>query len=108
MTTANSDIINIIKERLINAYNPKTIYLFGSHAWGEPDVHSDFDLLVIIEKSDEKPYKRIIKGLHALRGLKIAKDILVYTTDEFERLASDISTLCYKIKNEGVRLYETT
>ncbi|MBS4062063.1 MAG: nucleotidyltransferase domain-containing protein [Bacteroidetes bacterium] len=106
MTTANSDIINIIKERLINAYNPKTIYLFGSHAWGKPDVHSDFDLLVIIEKSDEKPYKRIRKGIDALTGLCIAKDILVYTINEFERRAGDISTLCYKIKKEGIKLYE--
>jgi predicted nucleotidyltransferase len=107
MTIAQGNIINIIRERLVNAYNPRAIYIFGSYAWGTPDEQSDFDLLVIVEKSDEKPYKRIIKGLHALRGLKIAKDILVYTTDEFERLVSDISTLCYKIKNEGIKIYET-
>lgn len=106
MTTTQTDKINIIKERLIYAYNPQALYLFGSYAWGTPDEHSDFDLLVVIDKSDEKPYKRVRKGIDALTGLRIAKDLLVYTTDEFEQLAGDISTLCYKIKKEGMKIYE--
>ncbi|MCX7725051.1 MAG: nucleotidyltransferase domain-containing protein [Thermodesulfovibrio sp.] len=100
------DVINIIKERLIETYKPIAIYLFGSRAWGKPDENSDFDILIIVESSEEKPYKRILKGLHSLRGLMVAKDILVYTKDEFENLATDISTLCYKIKKEGIKLYE--
>jgi len=106
MRIAQADKINIIKKRLIDAYNPRMLYLFGSYAWGIPDEQSDFDLLVVIDKSDEKPYKRIKKGIDALTGLRIAKDILVYTTDEFEQLAHDSSTLCYKIKKEGIKLYE--
>lgn len=101
-----AEIIETVKERLIKAYNPRTVYLFGSFAWGKPDEHSDLDLLVVIDSSDEKPYKRLLKGINALSGLRIAKDILVYTGTEFEELASDVSTLCYKIKKEGVKLYE--
>lgn len=106
MITAQRDIIKTIKERLVNAYNPSVIYLFGSYAWGTPDEQSDFDLLVVVEKSDEKRYKRALKGINALTGLRIAKDILVYTITEFERLSDDVSTLCYKIKKEGIKLYE--
>lgn len=106
MTTAQAEIINTIKERLVDAYNPTAIYLFGSHAWGTSDEQSDFDLLVVVEKSDEKPYKRIRRGIDALTGLRIAKDILVYTINEFERRTGDVSTLCYKIKKEGIKLYE--
>lgn len=101
-----AEIIETVKERLIKAYNPRTVYLFGSFAWGKPDEDSDLDLLVVVDKSDEKPYKRLFKGIDALTGLGIAKDILVYTRAEFEELASDVSTLCYKIKREGVKLYE--
>lgn len=104
MVTA--EIIETVKNRLVNTYNPRALYLFGSFAWGTPDEQSDLDLLVVIDSSDEKPYKRILKGIDALTGLRIAKDILVYTKDEFEELASDVSTLCYKIKQEGVKLYE--
>ncbi|MBI5745580.1 MAG: nucleotidyltransferase domain-containing protein [Nitrospirae bacterium] len=101
-----SEIIEIVKNRLIKAYNPRELYLFGSFAWGNPDEQSDLDMLVIVDKSDEKPYKRAINGIEALMGLRIAKDILVYTKDEFDKLSADVSTLCYKIKKEGIKLYE--
>lgn len=104
MTTAQ--IIETVKNRLIKAYNPMELYLFGSYAWGNPDEKSDIDILVVVDSSEDKPYKRPIKGIAALTGLRIAKDILVYTRDEFEELANDVSTLCYKIKQEGVKLYE--
>ena len=104
MTTAQ--VIETVKNRLIKAYNPKELYLFGSYAWGNPDEKSDIDVLVVVSSSDEKPYKRPLKGIAALTGLRISKDILVYTRDEFEELANDVSTLCYKIKQEGVKIYE--
>ena len=98
--------INILLERLVDIYDPEVIYLFGSLAWGNPDENSDLDILIIIEESNEKIYKRPIKGIKALRGLKIAKDIMVYTNDEFNKLASDKGSLFYKIKTEGIKLYE--
>lgn len=102
----DKEIIETVKDRLVKAYNPKEIYLFGSFAWGKPDDESDLDMLVIVDRSDERPYKRSIKGIRALIGLGLDNDILVYTRDEFEQLASDVSTLCYKIRNEGIKLYE--
>ena len=102
----NKKMIEILKKRLIETYRPKTIYLFGSHAWGKADFQSDFDIMVIVDESDEKPYKRAVKGIRSLNGLKISKDIIVYTNSEFSELARDVSTLCYKVKNEGVKLYE--
>lgn len=102
----NSELIETVKSRLIETYNPEVIYLFGSYAWGKPDEQSDFDMLVVVNKSDEKPYKRGLKGFRSLRGMNIAKDIIVYTNEEFEELSNDVSSLCYKIKNEGIKLYE--
>jgi hypothetical protein len=51
-------------------------------------------------------YKRILRGLKSLRGLKIPKDILVYTKTEFEEMAKHRASLCYKIKHEGIKAYE--
>lgn len=99
-------LINDVKDRLVKTYNPKEIYLFGSYVWGGKNIQSDLDILIVVDSSEDKPYKRALKGIRSLKGLKIAKDIIVYTKDEFENLASDISTLCYKIKHEGIKLYE--
>lgn len=98
-------IFDEVTQRLVKTYNPLKIYLFGSYAWGHPDEESDIDLLIIVEKSQEKSYKRAIAGFDALFGLGISKDLLVLTKDEFEERAHQKSTLIHKIKEEGRVLY---
>ena len=77
----NKAIIEEVKKRLIEAYNPVAIYLFGSYAWGSPTEESDLDLLIVVDESDEKSYKRPIVGYRALRGLDISKDLIIKTKD---------------------------
>ena len=101
----NKKIINEVKNRLIKTYNPIAIYLFGSYAWGTPTEDSDLDLLIVIDKSDEKSYKRPLPGQRALFGLGIPKDMIIYTKDEFEKYSKSPTTLCYKIKKDGELIY---
>jgi predicted nucleotidyltransferase len=49
-----NEIINRIVERIRLKYRPDGIILFGSHAYGRPDIHSDIDLLII--KRTRKPF----------------------------------------------------
>jgi len=98
-------LIDKITKKLVAAYNPIEIYLFGSYAWGTPDRDSDIDLLIIVEKSDEKSYKRPIAAYDALLDINIPNDVLVYTREEFEAMANNITTLCYQIKKRGKRIY---
>ncbi len=98
----HNSLFETIKIKLDKAYNPISIYIFGSYAWGNPTKDSDIDVLVVVESSDKKPYKRAIDGIRALRGLGIAKDILVYTKDEFQSISHDVSSLLYKVRNEGI------
>jgi len=99
------DVIDEVKNRLVKAYNPIAIYLFGSYAWGTPTEDSDLDLLIVVEKSDEKSYKRPIIGYKALRGLDISKDLIVQTKEEFEQRSKTVTTLSYKIEREGDLIY---
>lgn len=101
----SKEIIDEVKKRLIKTYNPVEIYLFGSYAWGTPTEDSDLDVLIVVEKSEEKTYKRPLPGQRALFGLGISKDLIVYTKQEFEKSAHDITTLCYKIKHDGELIY---
>ena len=105
----NQEEINTVTKKLKDAYEPeiKSIYLFGSYAWGEVNEDSDLDIIVVVGDSDEKPYKRPIQGIRALRGMKIPKDIIVYTKDEFESLIKDKGSLCYEVVDKGVKLYES-
>ena len=102
----SKEVIEDVKNRLVKTYNPIAIYLFGSYAWGTPTEESDLDLLIVVEKSDEKSFRRPIKGYDALAGLEyISKDIIVQTKDEFEKRSNEKTTLEYKIKKSGELIY---
>jgi predicted nucleotidyltransferase len=102
------DVIEEVKSRLIKAYDPLQIYLFGSYAWGIPNEDSDLDLLIVIDQSDEKRHRRGKPGFAALWGLCISKDLMVYTKAEFEKYSSDSTTLAYKVMHKGKLLYART
>ncbi len=99
------DVIEDVKNRLVKAYNPVAIYLFGSYAWGNPTEDSELDLVIVVDKSDEKSYKRPLAGYDALFGMNIAKDIIVYTKEEFETASKNKTTLGFKIKKDGKLIY---
>ena len=101
-----SQKIDTLKDILVKTYAPLAIYLYGSHVWGKPNEESDLDVLVVVDQSKEKPYKRSLRGVRALRGLKMNEDLIVHSKQEFEELSRDISTLCHKIKTEGTLSYE--
>ncbi len=99
-------VLEDIKKRLVKAYDPIAIYLFGSYAWGTPTQESDLDLLIVVDKSDEKSFRRPIKGYDALQGLEyIPKDLIIQTKDEFEQRSEEKTTLEYKIKKSGELIY---
>ena len=101
----SKETIEEVKNRLVKTYDPIAIYLFGSYAWGQPTEDSDLDLLIVIKESQERAIKRSLQGYKALWGLGIAKDILVYTSNEFEASSQKEASLPYKVKNYGKVIY---
>jgi len=102
----NNEKIKEVISRLVKVYHPDQVYLFGSYAWGVPDLSSDLDVCIIVHDADENQAERIRIGLRALKGIHIPVDILVYTWKEIEKNRNHPSTLIYKIFNKGRKLYE--
>lgn len=91
--------------RLVEAYGPERIYLFGSTARGDAGPDSDYDIMIVV--SDDAPVERQDCGLayRALRGLGIAKDVLVWTRGEFEKRLHLKASLPSTILREGKLLH---
>ncbi|MFA6527032.1 MAG: hypothetical protein WCT20_01265 [Candidatus Babeliales bacterium] len=95
-------IVADIKQRLIKTYNPLEIYLLEPHREDEVDI----DIMVILDTAGiQQRYDLMAEGHKALIGIKIPKNILVYTKEEFEEYSKDASTLSYVIKQNGKRIY---
>lgn len=100
-------IIEEVKKRLIETYNPVEIYIFGSYARGTADEESDLDLLIIVDECDPKDrYKAMSEGYRALFGLNISKDIIVLSKSEFDIAAKNPQRIFYHIKENGTQFYK--
>ena len=94
-----------IMQRLVNAYQPETVYLFGSRGRDEGGPDSDYDLLVVVPSSPDPPYRRAQQAQELLWGLWDAADVLVLTRDEFDRLKTEASSIPATVLTEGRVLY---
>src|SRR3990170_5397726 len=78
------DALAGIVERLVEAYEPQRIYLFGSKARGDARPDSDFDLMVVVPDTASGDRKGSRLAYQVLRGTGTAADVLVWTRTVFE------------------------
>jgi len=94
-----------IVRRLVAAYEPERIYLFGSAARGDTDEDSDYDLMVVVP-DDAPPERRNSDfAYRALRGTGVAADVLVWTRSRFEGRVHVVASLPATILREGRLLH---
>jgi predicted nucleotidyltransferase len=98
-------LLEEIVARLVRGLNPARIYLFGSHAYGEPEIDSDIDLFIIVPDSDLPRHRREAHALGHLIGLACPLDVLVYTRAEVEKWANVTTSLPHKVLAKGKLLY---
>ena len=96
-----------IVERLVEAYQPDRIYLFGSKARGDCGPDSDFDLMGLVPQTTE-PSHRLAQEAHSLIwDIGTAADILVWSRAAFENRLHLKASLPATIVREGRLLYAT-
>lgn len=105
LTEDDAGALAIIVERLIDAYQPERIYLFGSKARGDYGPDSDFDLMLVVPDtaSDERKGGRL--AYQVLRGTGTAADILVWTEERFKSRLHLVASLPATVVREGRLLH---
>ena len=73
-------LLDIVR-RLVEAYRPERIYLFGSRARGEAGPNSDYDILVVIPDDAPENQRRSRLAYEALRGTGVAADVVIWRRD---------------------------
>jgi predicted nucleotidyltransferase len=77
-------VLDEIVRRLVEAYEPLQVYLFGSTARGEAHASSDYDLLVVVPDEAPPEHRRSSLAYKALRGTGVAADVVVCTRSYLE------------------------
>jgi predicted nucleotidyltransferase len=94
-----------VVRRLIAAYRPERIYLFGSKARGDEGADSDYDLMVIIPDDAPPERRRSRLAYQTLRGTRLAADVLVWPRQNFDSRLHLPASLPATIIREGRLLY---
>ena len=94
-----------VVRRLVDAYQPDRIYLFGSVARGDAGPDSDYDLLVVVPDDAAPDRRRSRLGYQALRGTGTAADVLVCTASYFESRRDLKASLPGAVLREGRLLH---
>ena len=95
--------------------DPYKIILFGSHANGTPNEHSDIDIMVILDNDHvSKTYQERLDKKIYIRKLvldinrKFPLDILVYSKAELNKVKEYGNTFVIDIEKTGKVIYEKT
>jgi HEPN domain-containing protein/predicted nucleotidyltransferase len=91
-------------DALVREFHPLKIFLFGSRARGDGREESDIDLLVVLERIDDRRKTR--DALHkALPRLPVSVDVFAADREELARTGDSVGSFVYPVLREGEVVY---
>jgi len=104
MNTKEQHIISLIKSKIKKKDSKAEIILFGSHARGEAQTDSDWDILILLDslnvtRKTEKEYREELFDIELEIGEPIST--FVYSKNDWESQHS-ITPLYKNIKRDGI------
>lgn len=105
MNSQIEEQLEVVKNMIVEAFDPQKIIVFGSHVYGKPTPDSDMDLLIVME-SDERPARRAARVSKLLRPRPFPMDILVRTPEEISYRLQIVDYFIREVVERGKVIYE--
>ncbi len=103
--TAGDPALAEAVRRLVDAYQPERMYLFGSVARGDAGPNSDYDILVIVPDNARPERLGSRLAYEALWGTGVAADVLIWTAGRFNSRTHLAASLPATVLREGKLLH---
>lgn len=100
----NLSSIHELTDRIVQAYHPERIILFGSYAYGTPTADSDVDLLVILPCKG-RGSRTAVEILNTVNP-RFPVDLLVRTPEQVRQRLAWNDFFLREILEKGRVLYE--
>ena len=109
MARVTDELLREMVDKIVAEVDPEQIILFGSQARGDTHEHSDVDLIVLESEpfgNGRTKHGEEVRLYMALRGIGVAKDILVYTMEDAEYWKDSLNNVLARAMREGRVLHE--
>jgi predicted nucleotidyltransferase len=95
-------------DRLVEAYQPERIYLFGSHARGDAGADSDIDLMIVVPDDAERERRNGGMGYQIQFDLRLPLELEFHVRRRFrfDGQAQDLASFPGTIVQEGKILFQ--
>ena len=104
MSSLPTGFIDEVVRRVLGVVQPDRIILFGSAADGAMTPGSDVDLLVLTDEPGN-PRRQSVRIRQAVRRLGYPFDVIVMSTERFERTKETVGGLAYPANRQGKVVY---
>ncbi len=104
-TAVGDPVVDEVVRRLVDAYHPERIYVFGSAARGEGGPNSDYDILLVVPDDASTERLRARRAYEVLWGIGVAVDVLVWRRTSFDEGADVPTSLPASVLREGILLH---
>jgi uncharacterized protein len=98
-------VLDEIVRRLVAAYQPLRVYLFGSRARGDAGPDSDYDLMLVVSDATPPARRRSRLAYEVLWETGAAADVLVWTEGQFDSRRYVRASLPSTVIREGRLLH---
>ena len=92
-------------QKLANEFDPRTIYLFGSHVYGMPRPDSDVDLLIVLDGDLPSLRELSQRGLNALHDVDLPIELHSCDARRFESWGSVAGSFQHEVRTRGRLAY---
>lgn len=103
---SDGQLVELVVQRIVAAFRPVRVILFGSRARGTAGRTSDVDLLVVLPEVADKR-RAAVETLRAVGDLPVATDIFVSTPEELARRGQTRGSVLRAALREGKVEYES-
>ena len=98
-------LLSEITSRLVRAYQPECVYLFGSMARGDAGPDSDYDILLVVPDDAAPEALSARLAYDVLWGLRTSADVHILQRGKFDSRLHLKASLPATIAREGKLLY---
>jgi predicted nucleotidyltransferase len=98
-------LLREIRKRIVDAFAPEQVILFGSYAEGRATADSDLDLLVVTEWPVSRK-ERLARTQDLFRDMPLPVQVITISRVEFEETRDIIGGIAYPASKYGRVIYE--